>query len=362
MPGFALSSPFALLPGRVKRLVFWRMAMLLVLGSWAAGCASLPSNVDRTRSTAFAAPEQTPLGQLAESRREQARTRSDSGFALLDSVDVALSARLALVDRAQRTLDLQYYAIHADGSTEVILQRLRAAAARGVRVRILLDDFNTVGEDAQVLRLAFDKGIEVRLFNPVPGSRGSLVGRVLGSLHDVERLQKRMHNKLFIADSAWGITGGRNLGDAYFGGDEKSTFIDLDVLAAGAVVRQMSASFDRYWNDELSYPVQSLLSERDLNRLREKDGGANRETKPTPQDGPVAVRGRQVLPEVTAGEARAAQRPAADLQRIPLTWAPAALLVDRPGKIGPGDDEVNAGDTVVDGLLHLMQQRAMKSW
>src|SRR5690606_9149397 len=136
-----------------------------------------------------------------------------------------------------------YYAIHADASTEVLLQRIRAAACRGVRVRILLDDFNSVGPDAQVLRLAFQRGIDVRLFNAVSRSRGSLAGRILGSLHDVERLQKRMHNKLFLADSAWGITGGRNLGDAYFGGDGDSHFVDLDVLAAGAIVRTMAASF-----------------------------------------------------------------------------------------------------------------------
>ena len=85
------------------------------------------------------------------------------------------ASRVALVDGAQKTLDLQYYAIHADSSTEVLLEHTRAAARRGVRVRILLDDFNTVGADAQVLRLAFEPGIELRLFNPLPGSRGSLL-------------------------------------------------------------------------------------------------------------------------------------------------------------------------------------------
>ena len=191
----------------------WRWFAMAVLLSWASGCASLPANTGRTSSQAFAEPASTRLGQLVQARRAQAGTRSDSGFYLLDGVEAALSSRLALIEGAQRTLDLQYYAIHADVSTEVLLQRVREAARRGVRVRILLDDFNTVGEDAQVLRLAFEPNVEIRLFNPLPGARGSMLGRIISSLHDVGRMQKRMHNKLFIADNAWGITVGLNLGD-----------------------------------------------------------------------------------------------------------------------------------------------------
>jgi cardiolipin synthase C len=257
-------APIAFRPPGRGLAWLWRLLVLLALSTSGAGCASLPANVQRTPSRAFDAPNDTALGQLVQSRRATARARSDSGFTLLDSVDAAFSSRLALIDRAQRSLDLQYYAIHADASTAVLIERMKAAARRGVRVRILLDDFNSVGEDAQVLRLAFVPGIELRLFNPVPGPRGSLLSRVLGSLHDVEGMQKRMHNKLFIADNAWGITGGRNLGDAYFGDDDKSNFVDLDVLATGRIVRNMSASFDRYWNDELAYPVQTLLDHDDL--------------------------------------------------------------------------------------------------
>ena len=340
----------------------WRWLGVALLCTWATGCASLPSQGPRTPSQAFSAPDQTPLGRLAQTRRAEAGAKSDSGFGLLDTVDAAFTSRLALVDSAQRSLDLQYYAIHADASTEVLLQRLREAARRGVRIRLLLDDFNTVGEDAQVLRLAFEPGIELRLFNPLPGSRRSLVTRILGSLHDVPRIQKRMHNKLFIADNAWGITGGRNLGDAYFGGDEKSNFVDLDVLAAGRIVRDMSASFDRYWNDPLAYPVQSLLSAQDLERLR-KDPDRPRPGDPAPDPAgvvPVALSAPSatgtVLPSVTATAVASAQRPPMDLRRVPLAWAPSLLLVDQPGKIGPGDDEVDAGETVVDGLLQLMQQ------
>lgn len=339
---------------------FGRIAAMMLLATWAAGCASLPANTGRAPSAAFNAPESTALGQLAQARRAQAGARSDSGFYLLDSVDGAFTSRLALIRGAQRTLDLQYYAIHADASTELLLQGLRDAARRGVRVRILMDDFNTVGADAQVLRLSFEKNVEIRLFNPIAGSRGSLVTRVLGSLHDVPRIQKRMHNKLFIADNAWGITGGRNLGDAYFGDSDKSNFVDLDVMAAGRIVRDMSASFDRYWNDELAYPVETLVSRQELDRLRkdakELDNAPSRAGGiiPAAQAAPLMA-ANTVLPNMTATAVAASERPPMDLKAVPLLWAPSVLLVDKPGKIGPGDDEVDAGDTVVDGLLALMR-------
>jgi len=335
---------------------------MLAIGLWSmtAGCASLPSNVERPASKAFDAPDQTQLGQLVQQRRAQEGARSDSGFRLLDSVGAAYSSRLALIQSAQRSLDLQYYAIHADASTEILLQGLRDAARRGVRIRLLLDDFNTVGKDAQVLRLAFEPNVEVRLFNPLPGSRKSLLGRVITSLKDMPRIQKRMHNKLFIADNAMGITGGRNLGDAYFGTDESSNFVDLDVLAVGRIVRDMSASFDRYWSDELAYPMQSLVSAKDLEELRKPPPAPAADpsrlaTKPAPSVAPTPL-GSAILTDVTPTTVVSAEPRPMDLRKIPLAWAPALLMVDKPGKIGPGDDEVDAGDTLVDGLLHLMDQ------
>lgn len=347
--------------------VAWRFAVALALATSAAGCASLPSNTGRTASTAFAAPQQTALGRLVQERRAREGTRHQSGFHLLDSVDAAFTSRLALIAAAERSLDLQYYAIHADASTETLLQALRDAARRGVRIRILLDDFNTVGDDAQVLRLAFEPNVEIRLFNPLTGSRSSLVGRLFTSLHDFGRIQKRMHNKLFIADNAMGITGGRNLGDSYFGSGDKSNFVDLDVLAAGAIVRDMSASFDRYWKDELAYPVQSLLSAQDLERLRERpadEGAPGGGAAPSgvvpvaaaPAPAPAPRLTGSILPDLTATQVVTAAPQPMDLARVRLVWAPAVLLVDEPGKIGPDDDEVDAGETVIDGLVQLMQQ------
>jgi putative cardiolipin synthase len=344
------------------RPLHWLLAILIAL--WLAGCASLPANVERPVSTALSTPAQTPLGQLTESRRRSAAARSDSGFGLLSGVETAYGARLALIEAAQRTLDLQYYAIHADSSTEKLLERLRAAARRGVRVRILLDDFNTVGRDVQVLRLAYEPNIQIRLFNPLPGSRGSMFGRILGSLDEIPRIQQRMHNKLFIADNAWGITGGRNLGNSYFGQDEGSNFVDLDVLAAGRIVGDMSSSFDRYWNNELAYPVQSLVSRTDLDTLNKPAAVPSATGEPVTETPVPSLPGTStsistntstsVIPDSTPTVALA--NATIDLRRTTLTWAPSTLLVDKPGKIGPDDDEVGAQDTLVDGLLHLMSQ------
>jgi phosphatidylserine/phosphatidylglycerophosphate/cardiolipin synthase-like enzyme len=338
------------------------MAGLLL--TWATGCASLPANGPRTASKAFDAPDQTALGRLVLERKALDKARADSGFNLLDTVEAAFGSRLALIDGAQRTLDLQYYAIHADSSTEILLQHLRDAARRGVRVRILMDDFNTVGDDAQVLRLAFEPNVEMRLFNPLPGSRGSLIGRVLTSIHDMERVQKRMHNKLFIADNAMGITGGRNLGDAYFGGDGKSMFLDLEVLAFGRIVRDMSASFDRYWNDELAYPMHALVSAEDLERLRKPAAAASADPSKAPASAPAPAAAASaprptasgtILPDTSATASVSPVAGTMDLRRVPLNWASALLLADQPGKIGPGDDEADAGETAVDGLLQIMQ-------
>jgi phosphatidylserine/phosphatidylglycerophosphate/cardiolipin synthase-like enzyme len=329
----------------------WRALLTVLLLTWAVGCASLPVNVPHASSQAFAAPEQTALGQFAQQRRAQDRGRSDSGFALLGDVNSAYSARMQLIRAAQKTIDLQYYAVHADGSTEKLLEELRRAARRGVRIRLLLDDFNTVGKDAQVLRLAFEPNVEIRLFNPLAGSRASLIGRVIASAHDAQRIGKRMHNKLFVVDNAVGITGGRNLGDAYFGGDGKSSFVDLDVLALGPIVRDMSASFDRYWNDDLAYPMQTLVDAHDLEQLRSPSRDSSGESS---QASPIQSAKATVMPNVAPAPPTGADTGAFDWRQLRFTWAPAVLLQDQPGKVGPDDDEVNAGETVVDGLLELI--------
>lgn len=332
--------------------------MVLLCGGL-AGCGSLPDNTGRSPSSALPADIFTPLREVARhSRPAGAPAASDSGFRLLASSQAAYGSRMALIDAATKTLDLQYYSIHYDSSTEGLLQRLREAAHRGVRVRILLDDFNAGGENIKVLALDREPNIEVRMFNPLPGPRRSQLGRIVGSLLDFQRIQQRMHNKVLVADNALAITGGRNLGNEYFGQGETSNFLDLDVLAAGRIVGQLSRSFDAYWRHPMAYPVRTLLSPAELQSF---DAAA--QPAPAPQDmahageptqapqeppGPAAAR---VMPTAPPGAGTIAE----DIQagRLQLIWAPSALLVDAPSKIAPEDGE-ESEETVVSGLLNLI--------
>lgn len=303
-----------------------------------AGCAGLPKNVQRPVSHALAQPDTTPLGQLAQRRRPAAAPREVSGFALLASPNEAYSARLALTREASRTLDIQYYSVHVDPTVVSLLREVRSAAHRGVRVRILLDDFNSVGRDAQVMRMASVPGVEMRMFNPLPGDRRSGTLRALWSLGEFRRIQHRMHNKLYIADNAWGIVGGRNLGDSYFGTADGRDFIDMDVLATGPVVHSLSASFDRYWNSALAYPVASLITPKELAHLRESI-----ESSPD-----TAV--RKLAPAQTPRLSSAL-----DLASLPLVWASAGLLVDSPLKLVPESDGTHVDGVVIEGLLSLLR-------
>ena len=322
------------------------------------GCASLPKEVSRPVSTALANPMQTRLGQLVAARAAKAGTRNDSGFALVGNAELAFTSRMTLIKAAQKTLDIQYYAIFADDTTERMFDALREAAERGVRIRILLDDFNTSGKNAQVLRLAFEKNIEMRLFNPLPGGRESMVLRILSNLKDVARIQRRMHNKIFVADNAIAITGGRNLGENYFGQSKGTNFVDIDILAAGRIVRDLSHSFDQYWNNPLAYPVQSLVKAEEIKMLGLKTAAA--EYDAWSQGLLSAAEPSHAAPAQTIGaaaDAASALPNSTDLNLLNWTWAPSALLVDHPSKIAAdADDVAEAQETAVDGLLQLMSQ------
>ena len=325
------------------------MCLFLWLGcAMLQGCAVLPANTGRTPSQALAPDPTSPLVRWATELRQAARTPHDTGFVLLDTPESAYASRLALVQHATRTLDLQYYVIEADASTEALLGALRAAAQRGVRVRILLDDFHSKGRAAQVLQLAFVPHIEMRLFNPLPGGRGLGAMRSLLTLRDFSRLQRRMHNKLFLADNVMGIVGGRNLGEAYFGQSSASNFADMDVLAAGTLVTQMSASFDRYWNHALAYPVQTLVSPAELDMLlKGTRSSSEREMVEAAQRADSAQTGQTVQDSSMPAPMQLAQ--------AHWVWAPGALLVDWPAKFDSQQSGA-AEPTVIGGLIDLMQE------
>jgi putative cardiolipin synthase len=340
--------------GRSARRWCLAVGIALVLPA----CAELPKNVQRPVSTSLASPAGTPLAALVQQRRTAAGARSESGFLLLDGPPAAYGSRLALVEGAQKTLDLQYYAIHADASTGRLLQAVRDAAQRGVRVRILLDDFHSTGRNAQVMRLAFVPNVEMRMFNPLAGARGSSLGRLFNALDDASRIQQRMHNKLFIADNVLGVTGGRNLGDAYFGNGEAGNFVDLDVLAAGPIVQDLSRSFDAYWNNERAYPVQSLVTREELDAIRDeaRPGPGQQATGgvPRPPDGEPHPR---VTAPVTGWRVPAWDEKPMDLKSATFVWAPAAVLVDKPAKIPADTPRGSPGAGKAPGLVVTQQGR-----
>jgi len=316
--------------GRIRGLLLRAWVLPLVVAApLLTGCAAaLPKNVERPVSMAYATPQDTALGQMIDKARPAAAKPTASAFSLLAGPQNAYSSRLSLVENAQKTLDLQYYAIHADESTARLLRGIVQAARRGVRVRVLLDDFHSTGPDAQVMRLAFVPNIEMRMFNPLAGSRASTIGRAWTILTDFQRAQQRMHNKLFVADNVMAVMGGRNLGDAYFDAAQDSNFVDLDVLVAGPVVKALSSSFDSYWNNVRAYPVQSLISLQELRQLKARFDAEDASAAST-----AAAGARR-----TPGNAAIWDEKPMDLGQVPWVWAQSAVLADRPTKI-PGDSE-----------------------
>src|ERR1700726_3433280 len=243
--------------GRQPRRRSGSLPPLAVLILLMAGCATLPQHVQKSQSAALQNPDTTSLGRIVAADESG---KNLSGIRLLTSGEEALGDLIALADHAERTLDIQYSIIHEDDSARILLQHVRRAADRGVRVRVLVDDLNTAGEDRRFMHLGAHANVEVRVFNPFPGGRSATWTRLLASVNDIPRINHRMHNKLFVADNALAITGGRNIGDEYFTRDQHYNFIDLDVVAAGAIVRELSASFDAFWNSKYAYPIASVAA------------------------------------------------------------------------------------------------------
>jgi len=329
---------------RLLRTAF--ISFLLCLAGL-GGCAGLPPPQPRPAVQALADPESTALGKLVAAT---APAPGISGFRVLASGDDAFAALTALADRAQKTLDLQYYLIHSDESSRALMQRVRAAADRGVRVRLLLDDLNTAGQDDALMRLTRHPRIEVRLYNPFPSGRMATMSRVMASLTDIGRINHRMHNKMFVADNALAATGGRNLGDAYFVQSAQSNFLDVDVLVAGPAVRALSAVFDGFWNDPLAYPIDVVTGAAPAAAASEA---------PAP-DHPASALAGDAAASAPAIVTRAAKSPlGSELARnqLKLVWAPSRVLADKPTKASaptdaeqpPPPHEVISDD--VEGLL-----------
>lgn len=219
------------------------IGLLLLVLAQTGGCAASALERPHGASHAFLGGEDTPLGRIA-GQRTAAAAPGESSIELLPGGLESLAARLALIDRARHTVDLQYYIFRDDGSGRGVAEALWRAAERGVRVRMLLDDWGSRPPDGTLSRFASHPGIEVRLFNPLRLRWPA----ILAILIDFDRANRRMHNKALVADNQAAIVGGRNVGDEYFQRRTELDFGDLDVLAFGPVVAQVSRGFDQYWN------------------------------------------------------------------------------------------------------------------
>ena len=251
------------------------LAVLLV-----SGCAApLPSAPERVASIALHAPTTGALQQLRRHVADNA-PEAESGFLAIDGNRDALLWRLALVDSAVSSIDVQYYLWKGDASGDLLVRRVVEAAQRGVRVRAIIDDFlitGTDGTDSSVL--SQHPNIEVRFYNPWRSRSAGLASRGVEWLSRDE-LNHRMHNKLLVADGSAAIVGGRNLADEYFGLNSRVNFRDLDVLAVGPVVPKLEDTFDEYWNDEWAYPAEALVPNPDEQDVEDLEANL----VPTPEE------------------------------------------------------------------------------
>ncbi len=228
--------------------------LLLVLTLGLGGCA-LPPLDGRPQSHALPHSEaiETRLG-LAFQAGVRANPGESGILTLADPLD-AFAARTRLADAAEKTLDIQSYIWQYDITGRLMLWSIYKAADRGVRVRLLMDDHGIPGLDEPLAALDQHPNIHIRLFNPFVVR----TPKWLGYITDFSRINRRMHNKSFTADNQATIVGGRNIADEYFGANPQALFADLDVLAVGPVVQDVSRDFDRYWASASSYPAEDIL-------------------------------------------------------------------------------------------------------
>jgi putative cardiolipin synthase len=291
-----------------------------------AGCASLPPRPEGLADVAFPPAE---VGALTERiAPSEAAHPGQSGFRLVSDGTEAFVVRMQSARAAARSLDVQTYIWHNDLTGILLAQQLLESADRGVRVRVLVDDLDARAKNDGFAALAAHPQVDVRLFNPLVTRKGKLAaaGEMLFSF---KRINHRMHNKSWIADNRIAIVGGRNVGDEYFGAGEDINFVDLDFAMLGPVVRDVSASFDRYWNSESAYPMETLdpegVNDAALAKFRKRlaDGARRGEGSPYIE----ALGGSDLVARMRAGD-------------LPMQWsADYAFIADDPAKITMDEDD-----------------------
>ena len=232
------------------------------------GCSMIPKNYPRTSSHALTNYKSTDIGKIIG--REVSRHPGKSGFDVIRYGREAFTARIAMTDLTEKTLDLQYYIWDADETGRLLALHTLQVADRGVKVRVLLDDIGLEGQDHLIGAMNAHPNIEIRIFNPF-AHRGL---HSLDFLTDTYRVNHRMHNKTVIMDNAFAIVGGRNIGNHYFGVSDDINFRDMDIATVGPIVRDVSKMYDYFWNGKWSVPMAIISKKKytmtDLKKEREK--------------------------------------------------------------------------------------------
>ncbi|MDV2439242.1 phospholipase D-like domain-containing protein [Acinetobacter gerneri] len=230
-----------------------------------SACSTLPKQTPQPIQYAFDTDtSHTELAQIVTPLKE--KNPDLTGFHVLYDPLEALAARIHLIEKSQKTLDLQYYIWDNDKIGALALYKIIQAADRGVKVRLLIDDNNAKSMEGIYLALSQHQNIEVKLFNPYRFRSVRPIDMVL----DLKRINRRMHNKSFIADNQVALIGGRNMTNQYYNASDNYQFSDVDVMLVGQAVDDISHSFDEYWNNSYAYNVQNIVNSN-KHRLRYYD-------------------------------------------------------------------------------------------
>ena len=230
-----------------------KISAILVITALLAGCATVSFEQPKSFSTAIINTENTVLGKFAA--RETSQHDGRSGFYPLNKGMDALGVRLRLAERAEKSIDMQYFLMKLDTAGAVMANALLKSADRGVRIRFLLDDVFTTVPDRTFLLMDQHPNIEIRIFNPISRS-GIYAFNFIGQFSQANR---RMHNKSFTVDNSISVVGGRNIADEYFELKTDAVFVDFDVLAVGPIAAEISNSFDEYWNHSRAVPIKQFI-------------------------------------------------------------------------------------------------------
>ncbi|WP_406741448.1 phospholipase D family protein [Acinetobacter shaoyimingii] len=229
------------------------MSSCLILGIPA--CSTLPKQQQIIPQYAYDIDtENTTLSQIVSPLKQQYPDLT--GYHVLYEPLEAIAARIQLIDKAEKTLDLQYYIWDNDKVGALALYKIIQAADRGVKVRLLMDDNNAKAMEGIYLALDQHPNIEVKLFNPYKFRKFRPIDMVL----DLKRINRRMHNKTFTADNQITLIGGRNMSNQYYNVSDNYQFSDVDVMLVGQAVDDISHSFDEYWNHPYAYQVRNIVS------------------------------------------------------------------------------------------------------